>query len=130
MIRTVTFKRRFHFGGSEEEAVVLRRCETSSTIDLSFPFQEDTPNIELDLAQAMNLRNALNDLIGQVQALPSPPTELFPETRVSVSDQSEFSALFDRFPTDTEGDKQARRALRLAADVLNLPVGWSPEGMR
>ncbi|MCF7753403.1 hypothetical protein KQ941_03030 [Paenibacillus xylanexedens] len=123
MIRTVTFKRSFHFGGSEEEAVVLRRCEASSTIDLSFPFQEDTPNIELGIAQAMDLRNALNDLIGEVLALPAPVTELFPSTRVSVADQSEFSALFDRFPSDSEGDKQARKALTLASGVLGLPLG-------
>lgn len=123
MIRTITFKRSFHFGGSEEEAIVLRRSEGNSTIDLSFPFQEDTPNIELGMAQAMDLRNALNDLIGPVLTLPAPATELFPKTQVSVSDQSEFSALFDRFQSDSESDKQAIKALTLAAGVLGLPLG-------
>ncbi|WP_433581558.1 hypothetical protein [Paenibacillus amylolyticus] len=124
MIRTVTFKRNFHFGGSEEEAVVLRRHESNSTIDLSFPFQEDTPNIELGMSQAMDLRNALNDLIGPVLSLQTPKSDLFPQTQISLEDQSAFSAMFDKYTTNSEADKQTRIALSHVASLFGMRLGW------
>ncbi|OPG98396.1 hypothetical protein B2I21_08580 [Chryseobacterium mucoviscidosis] len=127
MIRTVVYKGWAAFNRALN-LMVLRKVEREGIVQVAFPFLEDTPNFDLTIAEAMDLRDALNDLIGPVLALPTPQAELFPKTQISVADQSAFSGLFDRFPTDSEGDKQATRALRLAADILNLPVGWSRDG--
>lgn len=126
MIRTVNFAG-WHFQGNGDSIMVLRKLNNQGIVEVAFPFLEDTPNIDLKITEAIDLRNALNDLIGPVLALPTPQAELFPKTQISVADQSAFSGLFDRFPTDSEGDRQARRALRLAGDILNLPLGWSLE---
>lgn len=122
MIRTVAFKG-YKFFENREDVIVIRRIESEQMIKVALPFHEDTPNFDLTMAEAMDLRNALNDLIGPVLTLPAPATELFPKTQVSVSDQSSFSALFDRFPSDSESDIQARKALAFAAGVLGLPLG-------
>ncbi|UPK45924.1 hypothetical protein [Paenibacillus pabuli] len=122
MIRTVNFAG-WHFQGNGDSIMVLRKLNNQGIVEVAFPFLEDTPNIDLKITEAMDLRNALNDLIGPVLTLPTPQAELFPQTQISVSDQSAFSSLFDRFPTDFEGDKQARKALTLAAGILGLPMG-------
>ncbi|MEC0237794.1 hypothetical protein P4H71_26100 [Paenibacillus kribbensis] len=126
MIKTVIF-RNYSFFKDADDCIVLRRVEKEPAIKVSLPFHEDTANLDLTISEAIDLRNALNDVIGPVPGLPAPREELFPSTQISVSDQSAFSGLFDRFPTDSEGDKQARRALRLAAVLLNLPTGWCNE---
>lgn len=121
MIRTVHFAG-WHFQGKGDNIMVLRKLNNEGTVELAFPFLEDTPNIDLGIAEAMDLRNSLNDLIGPVLTLPAPPMELFPKTQISISDQSAFSALFDRFPSDSEKDCEARKALTLAAGVIGLPL--------
>ncbi|KAA8750064.1 hypothetical protein [Paenibacillus sp. UASWS1643] len=126
MIRTVVYKGWTAFNRALN-LMVLRKVEREGIVQVAFPFLEDTPNFDLTIAEAMDLRDALNDLIGEVLALPAPAAELFPPTQVSVSDQSAFSGLFDRFSTNSEKDRGARIALRMAADILGLPIAWSPE---
>lgn len=126
MIRTVNFAG-WHFQGNGESIMVLRKLNNQAIVEVAFPFLEDTPNIELKITEAMELRNALNDLIGPVLTLPAPAAELFPKTQISVADQSAFSGLFDRFPTDFEKDQGARTALRMAADILGLPIAWTKQ---
>lgn len=48
----------------ENDCIVIRMGQFDSEfIDMSFPFHEDTPNFRLTIEEAMNLRNALDDLI-------------------------------------------------------------------
>jgi hypothetical protein len=35
----------------------------SNSIELSFPFHEDTPNFTLSISEALDLKNAINQLI-------------------------------------------------------------------
>jgi hypothetical protein len=35
----------------------------AQSIEVSFPFHEDTPNFSLSISEALNLRNAINQLI-------------------------------------------------------------------
>ncbi|MED3792093.1 hypothetical protein P4571_06550 [Niallia alba] len=48
----------------ENDCIVFRKGQfVAEFIDMSFPFHEDTPNFRLSIKEAMNLRNALDDLI-------------------------------------------------------------------
>lgn len=52
------------FGSSANDCMVLRMFDRDSVaIDISFPFHEDTPNFKLTIAEAMDLRNAIDQLI-------------------------------------------------------------------
>lgn len=67
MIRTVLiYHSRYAYATSSEpqECIVLRRQDRDSNIiDMAFPFLEDTPNIQLSFADALTLRNAIDDLV-------------------------------------------------------------------
>lgn len=46
-----------------EDCVVLKNAGNDSNyIIMALPFHEDTPNLTMTIAQAMDLRNALNEL--------------------------------------------------------------------
>ncbi|GIO40179.1 hypothetical protein J41TS12_50400 [Paenibacillus antibioticophila] len=134
MIRIVTFKNWRYFGSLNTEnsensdALVLRRVENEPSVKLAFPFHEDTPNFDLSIPEALDLRNALDDVIGPIKMLQSPKLEttslkLFPETFISNEDQSRLSGLLDRYPTDSEADRTARKALMEAMGALGLATG-------
>lgn len=89
---------------------------------IAFPFLEDTPNVEMTFSEALDLKNSLDAVIGPVKQL-EPPKELFPETFISVADQSRLSGLLDEYPKDTEADRTARKAIRQAMTVLGLAAG-------
>lgn len=49
---------------SSKDCVVLRSVGNNSVfIEMAFPFHEDTPNFYLTISEAMDLRNALDELI-------------------------------------------------------------------
>lgn len=127
MIRMVTYKS-WRFGGGVSEAVVLRKVGEEQSVSISFPFLEDTPNIELTIPEALDLRNALDDVIGPIKRLEPPKPDLvarslFPETFISVKDQSALSGLLDKFPLDTEAHITARNAIREAIRTIGLIPG-------
>lgn len=46
-----------------EDCVVLKNSgKNSNYIIMALPFHEDTPNLTMTIAEAMDLRNALNEL--------------------------------------------------------------------
>ncbi|GIO57962.1 hypothetical protein [Paenibacillus cineris] len=126
MIKSIPFQNFRYFSGPESDAIVLRRIEREQTIKFSLPFHEDTPNIDLTISEALNLRNALDELIGPIKQLEPPKgtqQDLFPATFISIADQSRLSGLLDEYPTDREADRTARKAIRQAMGLLNLATG-------
>ncbi|MGW8823399.1 hypothetical protein ACWGNU_14860 [Paenibacillus lautus] len=121
MIRTITY-RSWRYGGNVREAIALRKIDKEQTVTMAFPFLEDTPNIDLTISEALDLRDSLDAVIGPIKQL-EPPKELFPETYISVADQSRLSGLLDHYPKDTEVDRTARNAIRQAMAVLGLAAG-------
>lgn len=123
LIKTVTFHNFRHFANPDDDCLVLRRVGDENNVAMSFPFHEDTPNFDLTVGEALDLRNALDELV-DVKILEAPRhSELFPETFVSNADQRALSGLFDRYPSRSEGDSAARLAIRQAMGVLGLAVG-------
>lgn len=50
--------------GTKNDCVVLRMYgKGSQIIDMSFPFHEDTQNFQLTIPEALELRNAIDQLI-------------------------------------------------------------------
>jgi len=48
----------------ENDCIVLRKAQPDAEyLDMSFPFHEDTPNFRLSVREALNLRNALDELL-------------------------------------------------------------------
>lgn len=121
MIKTVTFRNWRFYCAHDSDAIVLRRVAGEQIIKMAFPFHEDTPNMDFDVSEALDLRNALDDLIGPIKRL-EPPT-VCPESFVSIADQSRLSALLDQYPTNSDVDRTARKAIRQAMEVLRLPTG-------
>ncbi|GIP25512.1 hypothetical protein J23TS9_06420 [Paenibacillus sp. J23TS9] len=131
MIKTVTFQNYRYFSGPSSDAFVIRRIENEQTIRLALPFHEDTPNIDLTISESLNLRNALEELI-DLKLLKGPSAavsvvleteKLFPETFVTIADQSRLSALFEKFSGDTRSARRARSALKDAIEILGLRSG-------
>lgn len=60
MIRTVIFRDQM-YPYNLDDCVVLQR--NTSTINIAFPFHEDTPNFRFSIAEAMTLRNALDEIL-------------------------------------------------------------------
>lgn len=69
-IKTVTFDPNSVF--YREDCVVIKSSE--DLVILAFPFHEDTPNFHLSVADAFNLRNALDEVIKQ--KFLNPPKEV------------------------------------------------------
>lgn len=63
-IKVIPFEGFSHF--RSQDCIVLRRNTTigdnGETIEVSFPFHEDTPNFTLSMREAMELRNSIDQL--------------------------------------------------------------------
>lgn len=66
-VKIVPFLSRFN---GQIDCMVLRHNRafdgSSGSIELSFPFHEDTPNFHLSLSEAMDLRNAIDEAYGMM----------------------------------------------------------------
>lgn len=60
-IKTITFQQNRVIDW--EDCIVLKSFD--DLVVLAFPFHEDTPNFNLNIADAFNLRNALDDVLKQ-----------------------------------------------------------------
>jgi len=64
-VKIVPFSSRFN---GQMDCMVLRHNKDfyggNGSIELSFPFHEDTPNFHLSLREAMDLRNAIDEAYG------------------------------------------------------------------
>lgn len=60
-IKTITFQQNRFIDW--EDCIVLKKYE--DLVVLAFPFHEDTPNFHLNIADAFNLRNALDEVLKQ-----------------------------------------------------------------
>ncbi|WP_366294341.1 hypothetical protein [Paenibacillus sp. AN1007] len=105
--------------GNRDDLIVLRRSADGSSITVALPFHEDTPNLLFSIPEALNLGEAINDLIS-VPLLKAPLPPIVDETVISYKLQSELSGLFDRYPSDSEADRTARKALHEAIHILGL----------
>lgn len=62
-IKTVEFRSRL-YPYLQNDCIVVRMLDKDSQhIELAFPFHEDTPNFILTISDAMDLRNAIDQLI-------------------------------------------------------------------
>lgn len=130
LIKAIAFHNYRYFSSPDSDAIILRRIPNESTIKFALPFHEDSPNLDLTILEAVQLRNALDELIEPIQRLPMPSWETAievnvpaAETFVTTADQSRLSAILDQYPSDSEADRTARKALRKAFEVLELGVG-------
>jgi len=64
-IKVIPFARRFLVNSNDkEDCIALRMFDRdSSLIEVSFPFHEDTPNFFLSISEALDLKNAIDQLI-------------------------------------------------------------------
>ncbi|UHA74433.1 hypothetical protein [Paenibacillus sp. 481] len=62
MMKLVAFKHGFIAVDEQNECIVLRRTGHAEHIEISFPFFDDMHVIRLTACEALNLRNALNEL--------------------------------------------------------------------
>lgn len=59
----------------KNDCVALRMFgKDSDSIEVSFPFHEDTPNFRLSISEALNLKNAIDQLI-DIKMLEKPKEE-------------------------------------------------------
>lgn len=58
-----------------EDCIVLRSLNGYQLIEVAFPFHEDTPNFRLTISQALDLRDALNELT-KVRFLETPKEDV------------------------------------------------------
>jgi hypothetical protein len=62
-VKVVTV-RGYFLSEEKNDCMVLRMVNRGSTeIDIAFPFHEDTPNFKLSISEALDLRNAIDQLI-------------------------------------------------------------------
>lgn len=64
-IKVVHFSGGFPYSVHEKNNLIALRMYGSDAhyIDLSFPFHEDTPNFKLTIPEALDLKNAIDQLI-------------------------------------------------------------------
>jgi len=63
-IKTVKFSNRLYPSIEKTDCIVLRRYDNDSPyIDVALPFHEDMPNIVLTIPEAMDLKNAIDQLL-------------------------------------------------------------------
>lgn len=63
-IKVIPINSRFYPTQGNSDCIVVRMFDKDSThIDLAFPFHEDTPNFSLTLSEAMDLKNAIDQLL-------------------------------------------------------------------
>lgn len=116
MIQTVKFT---SIIDARDDLIVLRLSTEGSHITVALPFHEDTPNLLFSIPEALDLREAINSLIS-VPRLKEQLPPIVDETVISYKVQSELSALFDRYPSGSETDQAARKALHDVIHILGL----------
>lgn len=63
-IKTVTFTGSLYPYAEKSDCVVLKMADKNALcIEVAFPFHEDTPNFRLSISEALDLRNAIDNLI-------------------------------------------------------------------
>lgn len=63
-IKVIEINNRLYPTGEKSDVIVLRMFDKDSAfVDLAFPFHEDTPNFKLTITEAMDLKNAIDQLI-------------------------------------------------------------------
>lgn len=63
-IKVIEINNRLYPTGEKSDVIVLRMFDKDSLfVDLAFPFHEDTPNFKLTILEAMDLKNAIDQLI-------------------------------------------------------------------
>ena len=63
-IKVIPVNNRLYPVIEKSDCMVLRMCDKDSThITLAFPFHEDAPNFSLTISEALDLRNAIDQLI-------------------------------------------------------------------
>lgn len=63
-IKVIQINNRLYPTSEKSDLIVLRMFDKDSAfVDLAFPFHEDTPNFKLTIAEAMDLKNAIDQLI-------------------------------------------------------------------
>lgn len=63
-IKAITINSKLYPYHEKSDCIVLRMFDKDSThIDIAFPFHEDTPNFHLTISEAIELRNAIDQLI-------------------------------------------------------------------
>ncbi|GGN64533.1 hypothetical protein [Oceanobacillus indicireducens] len=62
-IKSVQFRSRLYPYSQNDCAVVRLLDKNSQHIEIAFPFHEDTPNFILTISEALDLRNAIDELI-------------------------------------------------------------------
>ncbi|TKH43428.1 hypothetical protein C1I60_14115 [Paenibacillus terrae] len=126
MIKTVTF-RNYRFFTDADDCIVLRRVDKEPSIKVSLPFHEDTPNLDLTLAEALSLRNAIDELVDlkllEIRTVVEQPSTPLPTSLISMSDQSALSSLLDKYRSDSDIDRTARKVVFQAMDILGLNAG-------
>lgn len=116
MIQTVEFT---SHTGKQDDLIVLQRRGNDYGVTVAFPFHEDMPNLRMTVPEALKLKAAIDNLI-LVKQIEAPLPPIVAETVISYKTQSELSGLFDRYPSDSEADQTARKALHEAIHILGL----------
>lgn len=63
-IKVIPIKNKYFLEKEANDCIILRMFERESTeIDMCFPFDEDTRNIRLSIPEALDLKNAFDQLI-------------------------------------------------------------------
>lgn len=75
-IKVIPFSGGFPYPPYEKNnCIALRMYDRDSThIEMSFPFHEDTPNMTLSISEALDLKNAIDQLI-DIKLLEKPKEE-------------------------------------------------------
>ena len=63
-VKVIPINNRLYPVDEKSDCIVLRMFDKDSIhMDIAFPFREDTPNFELTISEAMDLKNAIDQLI-------------------------------------------------------------------
>lgn len=63
-VKVIPINNRLHPVEEKSDCIVLRMFDKDSIyVDMAFPFHEDTPNFKLTISEAMDLKNAIDQLI-------------------------------------------------------------------
>lgn len=63
-VKVVPIYNRSYPANEKADCIVLRMFDKDSAhVDMAFPFHEDTPNFKLTISEAMDLKNAIDQLL-------------------------------------------------------------------
>ena len=63
-VKVIPINNRLHPVDEKSDCIVLRMFDKDSVyVDMAFPFHEDTLNFKLTISEAMDLKNAIDQLI-------------------------------------------------------------------